>query len=82
MKNKGVKENFKHYSKCSIHYFGDKKVKIISSMGEQSCGKSFMLNHLIGTTFDASAMVNTILKKNWHFYLIDLKILILFLALH
>ncbi|CAB4409770.1 unnamed protein product [Rhizophagus irregularis] len=25
-------------------------------MGEQSCGKSFMLNHLVGTTFDGSAM--------------------------
>ncbi|PKY13750.1 hypothetical protein RhiirB3_425628 [Rhizophagus irregularis] len=37
-------------------YFGNKKIKIVSSMGEQSCGKSFMLNHLIGTTFDASAM--------------------------
>ncbi|CAI2161359.1 15834_t:CDS:10 [Funneliformis geosporum] len=37
-------------------YFGDKKVKVVSSMGEQSCGKSFMLNHLVGTTFDGSAM--------------------------
>ncbi|GBC07437.1 hypothetical protein RclHR1_07470002 [Rhizophagus clarus] len=37
-------------------HFGDKKVKVISSMGEQSCGKSFMLNHLVGTTFDGSAM--------------------------
>ncbi|CAI2180537.1 19077_t:CDS:10, partial [Funneliformis geosporum] len=37
-------------------HFGDKKVKIVSSMGEQSCGKSFMLNHLVGTSFDGSAM--------------------------
>ncbi|CAG8641441.1 26067_t:CDS:10, partial [Dentiscutata erythropus] len=37
-------------------YFGDKPVKVVSSMGEQSCGKSYMLNHLIGTTFDGSAM--------------------------
>ncbi|PKK70959.1 hypothetical protein RhiirC2_443579 [Rhizophagus irregularis] len=37
-------------------HFSNKKVKIISSMGEQSCGKSFMLNHLVGTTFDGSAM--------------------------
>ncbi|CAG8588725.1 6761_t:CDS:10 [Rhizophagus irregularis] len=37
-------------------HFSSKKVKIISSMGEQSCGKSFMLNHLVGTTFDGSAM--------------------------
>ena len=40
-----------------LKYFGDKKVKVVSSMGEQSCGKSFMLNHLVGTTFDGSAMV-------------------------
>ncbi|PKY22475.1 hypothetical protein RhiirB3_503321, partial [Rhizophagus irregularis] len=37
-------------------HFGDKKIKVVSSMGEQSCGKSFMLNHLVGTTFDVSAM--------------------------
>ncbi|CAB4374198.1 unnamed protein product [Rhizophagus irregularis] len=37
-------------------HFGSKKVKVVSSMGEQSCGKSFMLNHLVGTTFDGSAM--------------------------
>ncbi|PKY62176.1 hypothetical protein RhiirA4_525664, partial [Rhizophagus irregularis] len=37
-------------------HFGNKKVKVVSSMGEQSCGKSFMLNHLVGTTFDGSAM--------------------------
>ncbi len=40
-----------------FRHFGDKKVKVVSSMGEQSCGKSFMLNHLVGTTFDGSAMV-------------------------
>ncbi|GBB83177.1 hypothetical protein RclHR1_00010059 [Rhizophagus clarus] len=37
-------------------HFSYKKVKVVSSMGEQSCGKSFMLNHLIGTTFEGSAM--------------------------
>jgi hypothetical protein len=42
-------------------HFGNKKVKVVSSMGEQSCGKSFMLNHLVGTTFDGSAMVYTVL---------------------
>jgi hypothetical protein len=41
-----------------FRYFGNKKIKAVSILGEQSCGKSFMLNHLIGTTFDASAMVN------------------------
>ncbi|GES77127.1 hypothetical protein GLOIN_2v1781563 [Rhizophagus clarus] len=40
-------------------YFGNKKIKVVSSMGEKSCGKSFMLNHLIGTTFDASEMCCT-----------------------
>ncbi|CAG8468542.1 16128_t:CDS:10 [Funneliformis caledonium] len=37
-------------------HFGDKKVKVVSSMGEQSRGKSFMLNLLVGTSFDGSAM--------------------------
>ncbi|GBC20090.2 hypothetical protein GLOIN_2v1880492 [Rhizophagus irregularis DAOM 181602=DAOM 197198] len=37
-----------------FRHFGNKKVKVISSMGEQLCGKSFMLNHLVGTTFDGS----------------------------
>lgn len=38
-------------------YFGNKKIKVVSTMGEQSCEKSFMLNHLIGTSFDEPAMV-------------------------
>ncbi|CAJ0851085.1 9440_t:CDS:2, partial [Entrophospora sp. SA101] len=33
-------------------HFGNRQVKVVSSMGEQSCGKSYMLNHLVGTTFD------------------------------
>ncbi|PKY52349.1 hypothetical protein RhiirA4_469932 [Rhizophagus irregularis] len=37
-------------------YFGNKKIKVVSTMGEQSCEKSLMLNHLIGTSFDESAM--------------------------
>ncbi|CAG8671606.1 13775_t:CDS:10, partial [Dentiscutata heterogama] len=37
-------------------YLGDRKVKVISSMGEQSCGKSYLINHLAGTNFDGSAM--------------------------
>jgi hypothetical protein len=41
-----------------FHYFHDYKVKVVSSMGEQSCGKSYMLNHLLGTAFDGSAMVS------------------------
>jgi hypothetical protein len=38
-------------------HFSDKEVKIVSSMSEQSCEKSFMLNHLVGTTFDSPEMV-------------------------
>jgi hypothetical protein len=50
-------------------YFGDKKVKVVSCMGEQSCGKSFILNHLVGTTFDEPAMVNNISFLNFlNFY--------------
>ncbi|CAG8444245.1 12971_t:CDS:10 [Acaulospora morrowiae] len=37
-------------------YYSSLKVKVISSMGEQSCGKSYLLNHCIGSTFDGSAM--------------------------
>ncbi|RIA99609.1 hypothetical protein C1645_746686 [Glomus cerebriforme] len=39
-----------------FRHFGNKKVKVVSSMGEKSCEKSFMLNHLVGTSFDESAM--------------------------
>lgn len=39
-------------------YFGNKKIRVVSTMGEQSCEKSLMLNHLIGTSFDESAMVS------------------------
>ncbi|CAB4410518.1 unnamed protein product [Rhizophagus irregularis] len=36
-----------------LKHFSDKKVKVISSVGEQSCEK---LNHLVGTSFNESAM--------------------------
>ncbi|KAJ3232590.1 hypothetical protein HDU81_002853 [Chytriomyces hyalinus] len=39
-----------------ISYYSNYQVKVVSSMGEQSSGKSFMLNHLLGTSFDGSAM--------------------------
>ncbi|CAG8529032.1 12160_t:CDS:10, partial [Funneliformis caledonium] len=39
-----------------LNHFGDRKVKVVSSMGEHSCGKSYFLNHLIGTSFDGSEM--------------------------
>ena len=44
-------------------YLGNKTVKVVSSMGEQSCGKSYLLNHFIGTSFDGSAMVRKRLKN-------------------
>jgi hypothetical protein len=34
-------------------------VKVVSSMGEQSVGKSFTLNHLVDTSFEGSAMRTT-----------------------
>jgi hypothetical protein len=34
-------------------------VKVVSSMGEQSVGKSFSLNHLMDTSFAGSAMRTT-----------------------
>ncbi|RHZ89869.1 hypothetical protein Glove_9g267 [Diversispora epigaea] len=37
-------------------YYSNLELKVISSMGEQSCGKSYLLNHCLGTTFDGSAM--------------------------
>ena len=36
-----------------------KPVKVVSSMGEQSVGKSFSLNHLMDTSFAGSAMRTT-----------------------
>ncbi|OJA15113.1 hypothetical protein AZE42_09078 [Rhizopogon vesiculosus] len=36
-----------------------KPVKVVSSMGEQSVGKSFSLNHLVDTSFAGSAMRTT-----------------------
>ncbi|CAG8512372.1 14490_t:CDS:10, partial [Funneliformis caledonium] len=38
-----------------FEYYADLEVKVISSMGEQSC-KSYLLNHCVGSTFDGSAM--------------------------
>ena len=34
-------------------------MKVVSSMGEQSVGKSFALNHLVDTSFAGSAMRTT-----------------------
>ncbi|KAI5122456.1 hypothetical protein M0805_008767 [Coniferiporia weirii] len=40
-------------------YMSMKPVKVVSSMGEQSVGKSFALNHLADTSFAGSAMRTT-----------------------
>ena len=34
-------------------------MKVVSSMGEQSVGKSFTLNHLVDTSFAGNAMRTT-----------------------
>lgn len=34
-------------------------VKVVSSMGQQSVGKSYSLNHLVDTSFAGSAMRTT-----------------------
>ena len=34
-------------------------MKVVSSMGQQSVGKSFSLNHLVDTSFAGSAMRTT-----------------------
>ncbi|CAG8795362.1 29197_t:CDS:2, partial [Racocetra persica] len=47
--------SFGWYESIFEHY-ADLEVKVISSMGEQSCGKSYLLNHCLGSTFDGSAM--------------------------
>ncbi|RIA83800.1 hypothetical protein C1645_833247 [Glomus cerebriforme] len=47
--------SFGWYEAIFEHY-ADLEVKVISSMGEQSCGKSYLLNHCVGSTFDGSAM--------------------------
>ena len=38
---------------------GIQPVKVVSSMGQQSVGKSFSLNHLLDTSFAGSAMRTT-----------------------
>ncbi|KAF5388164.1 hypothetical protein D9615_000204 [Tricholomella constricta] len=47
------------YESIFQSYMTDKPVKVVSSMGEQSVGKSFSLNHLVDTSFAGSAMRTT-----------------------
>lgn len=47
------------YESIFQSYQSSKPVKVVSSMGEQSVGKSFALNHLADTSFAGSAMRTT-----------------------
>ncbi|KAJ7696454.1 hypothetical protein B0H17DRAFT_398658 [Mycena rosella] len=47
------------YESVFQSYMTSKPVKVVSSMGEQSVGKSFCLNHLVDTSFAGSAMRTT-----------------------
>ncbi|KAH9059751.1 hypothetical protein EDB87DRAFT_1577415 [Lactarius vividus] len=47
------------YESIFRSYWASKPVKVVSSMGEQSVGKSFTLNHLVDTSFAGSAMRTT-----------------------
>ncbi|KAI0250888.1 hypothetical protein BJV78DRAFT_1154831 [Lactifluus subvellereus] len=48
------------YESIFQSYWASKPVKVVSSMGEQSVGKSFALNHLVDTSFAGSAMRTTV----------------------
>ncbi|KAF8122291.1 hypothetical protein EV363DRAFT_1404993 [Boletus edulis] len=51
--------SFGWYESLFQSYMASKAVKVVSSMGEQSVGKSFALNHLVDTSFVGSAMRTT-----------------------
>ncbi|KAF8428935.1 hypothetical protein L210DRAFT_3623712 [Boletus edulis BED1] len=51
--------SFGWYESLFQSYMAFKPVKVVSSMGEQSVGKSFALNHLADTSFAGSAMRTT-----------------------
>ncbi|KAH9171607.1 hypothetical protein EDB89DRAFT_1906886 [Lactarius sanguifluus] len=51
--------SFGWYESIFQSYWASKPVKVVSSMGEQSVGKNFTLNHLVDTSFAASAMRTT-----------------------
>ncbi|KZT12602.1 uncharacterized protein LAESUDRAFT_808190 [Laetiporus sulphureus 93-53] len=51
--------SFGWYESLFQSYLASKPVKVVSSMGEQSVGKSFALNHLVDTSFAGSAMRTT-----------------------
>ncbi|KAI0089045.1 hypothetical protein BDY19DRAFT_122025 [Irpex rosettiformis] len=51
--------SFGWYESIFSSYSARKPVRVVSSMGEQSVGKSFMLNHFADTSFAGSAMRTT-----------------------
>ncbi|KAL4249106.1 hypothetical protein ABKN59_005757 [Abortiporus biennis] len=51
--------SFGWYESVFQSYMANKPVRVVSSMGEQSVGKSFALNHLVDTSFAGSAMRTT-----------------------
>ncbi|KAI9429869.1 hypothetical protein H4582DRAFT_2122155 [Lactarius indigo] len=53
------KLSFGWYESIFQSYMATKPVKVVSSMGQQSVGKSFVLNHLLDTSFAGSAMRTT-----------------------
>ncbi|KAF8508104.1 hypothetical protein BU17DRAFT_100044 [Hysterangium stoloniferum] len=51
--------SFGWYESLLHSYYVSKKVKVVSSMGQQSVGKSYMINHLTDCSFQGSAMRTT-----------------------
>ncbi|KAI6157189.1 hypothetical protein BKA82DRAFT_4325642 [Pisolithus tinctorius] len=51
--------SFGWYESLFQSYMATKPVRVVSSMGEQSVGKSYTLNHLVDTSFAGSAMRTT-----------------------
>ncbi|KAL4072312.1 hypothetical protein J3A83DRAFT_4188311 [Scleroderma citrinum] len=51
--------SFGWYESLFQSYMSTKPVRVVSSMGEQSVGKSYALNHLVDTSFAGSAMRTT-----------------------
>ncbi|KAH9963060.1 hypothetical protein BJV74DRAFT_880022 [Russula compacta] len=51
--------SFGWYESIFQSYLSTKPVKVVSSMGQQSVGKSYSLNHLLDTSFAGSAMRTT-----------------------
>ncbi|KIO11023.1 hypothetical protein M404DRAFT_20554 [Pisolithus tinctorius Marx 270] len=51
--------SFGWYESLFQSYMATKPVRVVSSMGEQSVGKSYALNHFVDTSFAGSAMRTT-----------------------